>query len=148
MNNLSITCNLNDKINSHVVTNLEWGATLYLSHSKYGVCSLDGCKDIGINNTYISESNKQDTTTRDVYGVYDMAGGTYEYALGNGKLGTATSEVRINETDTWYNGIYFEINNNYILRGGNGLFSTGDIGMIDVSTRSVLTSKQKEDLAS
>lgn len=147
INNLSQTYNLNGVVNSHVVTNLEWGATLYLSHSKYGVCATGECKDIIANNTYISESGKQDTTTRDVYGVYDMAGATSEYALGSGTLGTGIEEVRINDTDTWYHGTYFEINNDYILRGGNKLFTTNDIGMIDVSTRSVLIKLRKQDLA-
>ena len=141
INGLSNVYNLGDSVSSHVVTNLEWGVTLYLSHSKYGVCSNDGCKDIGVNNTYVSESNKQDTTTRNVYGVYDMAGGTYEYAFGNGILGTGIEEVRVNGTDTWYQGTYREINGDYILRGGQGMFSLHDIGMVDVSTRSVLVSK-------
>ena len=141
INDLSKTYKLEDKIDSHMITNLEWGATLYLSHSKYGVCVDDSCKEIGVNNTNISESNKQDTTTRNVYGVYDMAGATYEYVLGNLKLGTGINEVRVNENDTWYSGNYMEINKDYALRGGNGLFSINDIGMNDVSTRSVLKSK-------
>ena len=145
---LSTTYNLSDTVDSHIVTNLEWGAALYLSHSKYGVCSSDGCKDISANATYISESNKQDTTTRNVYGVYDMAGATPEYAVGSFAVGTAIEEVRITDSTTWYNGNYLAINNDYILRGGmeRGLFFTSDIGMYDVSTRSVLVSKEKEDL--
>ena len=38
---LSARYNLMDKVDSHIVSNLEWGATLYLSHSKYGLCKDD-----------------------------------------------------------------------------------------------------------
>ena len=136
--------NLGDNVDSHIVSNLEWGATLYLSHSKYGICNdVDGCKDIGINDSYISEKNKQDTTTRNVYGVYDMAGGTSEYVIGSRILGSALTEVRIGNSSAWYNGIYTDVDREYILRGGidMGMFSSSDIGMMDVSTRSVLVSK-------
>ena len=144
VNGLVSEYNLGDMVDSHVVSNLEWGATLYLSHSKYGICDLiDGCKDIGINDTYISEMNKQDTTTRNVYGVYDMAGSSSEYVVGNKILGSALTEVRVDDSSTWYKGIYTDVDRDYILRGGidMGMFSTSDIGMMDVSTRSVLINK-------
>ena len=146
ISNLSITYGVMDTVESHIVTNLEWGATLYLSHSKYGVCADNRCQDIGINNTYISENNKQDTSTRDVYGVYDMAGGTSEYVVGLSGIGTGIEEVRVNESNTWYQGIYINTNSDYILRGGKdrGLFATSDIGMYDVSTRGVLLNKKKD----
>lgn len=135
---------LGEDVESHIVSNLEWGATLYLSHSKYGICNEDdGCKDIGINNTYISEKNKQDTTTRNVYGVYDMAGASSEYVVGKKILGSAISEVRVSDNSTWYNGIYTDVDGDYILRGGIdiGIFSVSDMGMMDVSTRAVLVNK-------
>jgi hypothetical protein len=145
INNLSTTYGIVDFADSHMVTSLEWGATLYLSHSKYGVCQDDSCEMISSNDTYISEKNKQDTTTRNVYGVYDMAGGTSEYALGNNTFGSATYEVITGSGNTWYNGIYTN-NSEYLIRGGinNGLFSTVSMDMIDVSTRSVLVSKEKD----
>ena len=95
------------------------------------------------NESYISENNKEDTTTRDVYGVYDMSGSAAEYVVGEKGIGSAVSEVRISENSTWYNGGYINSSNDYILRGGKnrGLFTTSDIGMFDVSTRSVLISK-------
>ena len=143
INNLSSDYGISDSIDSHVVTNLEWGATLYLSHSKYGLCKDYKCESIGTNSTYVSENNKQDTTTRNVYGVYDMSGGAAEYAIGNKTLGSAINEVLLNENTTWYNGSYIEIYGDYTLRGGveRSMFSISDIGMFDVSTRSVLTNK-------
>ena len=71
--NVSNNYKLGNDASGHIVNNLEWGATVYLAYSKYGVCSGDGCTSIGINETYTAGNNKQDTTTRNVYGVYDMA---------------------------------------------------------------------------
>jgi len=128
-----------------MVNNLEWGATLYLSHSKYGVCSGDGCMSIGLNNSYKSGNNKQDTTTRNVYGVYDMSGGSGEYVLGNYKIGSATYEVTLENGAAWYNGHSINSERDYIIRGGldRGMFYYGDISMSSVenSTRSVLANK-------
>ena len=140
---LSTSYGIDNSSISHIVTNMEWGATLYLSHSKYGVCKDGTCQSIGNNNSYISESNKQDTTTRSVYGVYDMSGGLAEYVVGNNSIGSALDEVRINDNTTWYNGSYLNYNKDYTLRGGidRGMYSVSDIGMFDVSTRAVLVSK-------
>ena len=147
ISDLRIDYGFGEIVDSHVVTNLEWGATLYLSHSRYGVCVDNKCTNISTNNTYISEKDKGDTTTRDVYGVYDMSGGTPEYAIGISALGSATNEVRVSELETWYGGSYSE-NSEYAIRGGNerGMFTTSGIGMFDVSTRSVLISKKEKDL--
>ena len=143
INNLSKTYGFGENTTSHVVTNMEWGATLYLSHSKYGVCVDNSCKSILANGSYISESNKQDTTTRNVYGVYDMAGASGEYTVGTTGLGSALSEVLVSDNETWYNGFYANSSKEYVIRGGveKGLFYTGDVGMYDVSTRSVLVNK-------
>lgn len=131
---------LGNNIETHMVNNLEWGSTLYLSHSVYGVCAGDGCSNIGINDTYMSGNNKQDTTTRNVYGVYDMAGSASEYVMGKSTLGSATSEVVLDTKDTWYNGHGMVSDRNYLIRGGKdrGLFYFGDISMstTDYGTRS------------
>ena len=143
INNLSSDYGINATVDSHIVSNLEWGATLYLSHSKYGLCPLNKCISIGINDSYISEYNKKDTTTGNVYGVYDMAGATAEYVIGSLGLGTATEEVRVNEFETWDKGNYTSEVNDYIVRGGmsRGLYSVGGIEMFDVSTRAALVNK-------
>lgn len=142
INNLASVYGI-DNINSHIINNLEWGATSYLSHSKYGLCIDNECKSIGMNKSYISEANKQDTTTGNVYGVYDMSGASSEYVVGDISLGSALSEVRTSENETWYNGLYVLSDREYALRGGvdRGLFYNSDIGMFDVSTRSVLVDK-------
>ena len=142
---LNDTYKLGNDIETHMVNNLEWGATLYLSHSPYGVCSGDGCSKIDINNTYISGNNKQDTTTRNVYGVYDMAGASGEYVLGKSVLGTSTSEVVLETLNTWYNQRGTVSDRDYIIRGGidRGMFYFGNITMSEVqdSTRTSIVKK-------
>ena len=144
-NMISSDYKLSDRVSSHMINNLEWGATLYLSHSAYGVCGGDGCDSISANNTYFSGANKQDTTTRNVYGVYDMAGGASEYVLGNEKIGSATSEVILNNGDTWYSGHGIISDRTYLVRGGvdKGIFYFGDISMDSpfIATRVVLNFK-------
>ena len=74
---------------SHMMKNIEWGAVAYLKQSKYGL----GTTDITINdnsefytgggtdNAY--KTNVAQSTTGNIYGVYDMSGGAYEYVMGN-----------------------------------------------------------------
>ena len=76
---------------SHMMKNMEWGAVAYLKQSKYGL----GTTDIAVNTnsnfytgggqsdaykTYVAQS-----TTGNIYGVYDMSGGAWEYVMGNMK---------------------------------------------------------------
>ena len=81
---------------THMMKNMEWGAVTYLSHSKYGIN-----KEIAINsastyttgcgpqsegstcNAYNTALGQSASTTGNVYGVYDMSGGAYEYVMGN-----------------------------------------------------------------
>lgn len=142
-NSIRDSYKLGDKASTSLVNNYQWGSILYLSHSKYGVCNGDGCSSVGINDSYISGSNRQDTTTRNVYGVYDMAGGASEYVVGESNLlGCATKEVMLSDGDTWYQGHGLISDRDYIIRGGigKGLFNFRDIGMSDVEigTRSVI----------
>ena len=143
INGLSYTYGLGSDVSTHMITNLEWGATAYLSHSKYGVCSNDGCDSIASNNTYKSGNNKQDTTTRNVYGVYDMAGASGEYATGVVETGTSTGEVILANGETWNGSHGLLTLRDYLIRGGidRGMFYFGEIGMdsVEVSTRICLT---------
>lgn len=141
----NVTKMYGSQYNLHMINNLEWGSALYLSHSKYGVCKSDGCDSITLNDTYIAGANKQDTLTRNVYGIYDMAGASREFVLDNQKIGTATSEVTLSNSDTWYHGLGLANYQDYILRGGinKGLFSFSDLSMSEAkySTRVAFTTK-------
>ena len=106
---------------SHMLTNMEWGAVAYLTNSNYGRCSGGTCTEVTINNcnNYITgiggdtvnasnsltscttDANKYNgakgvlaSTTGNVYGVYDMSGGAWEHVMGN--------ESRTAESYTFY----------------------------------------------
>ena len=76
---------------SHMLKNMEWGAVAYLKQSKYGL----GTTDIAVNtnSSYYTgggtsdayKTNVAQSTTGNIYGVYDMSGGSYEYVMGNMK---------------------------------------------------------------
>ena len=77
--------NYNKTLNSHMMKNDEWGAVAYLSRSKYG---KNDEVTININNSYYTgggggnmyaTTNTAQSTTGNVWGVYDMSGGAYEY---------------------------------------------------------------------
>ncbi len=72
-----------DNSNYHMIKNTEWGAIAYLSHSKYGLCQNNTCKEIGINNTYIEGNVASDSTTNNNYGVFDLAGSAAEFVMAN-----------------------------------------------------------------
>ena len=88
---------------SHMLKNSEWGAVAYLSASKYGA----GVNKVQINNGYgdgdtgkgpnsgeYNTANGQlASTTNNVYGIYDMAGGAYEYVMGNFTTDTSQSST-------------------------------------------------------
>ena len=86
---------------THMMKNMEWGAVAYLSHSKYGInkevalnsnesyttgCGpqSEGSTSSGtICNAYTTTLGQSASTTGNVYGIYDMSGGTDEYVMGN-----------------------------------------------------------------
>ena len=95
---------------SHMLTNMEWGAITYLTHSKYGRCPNGSCTRVTINNcqsyvtgiggdsisagksstSCVTAANQYDgvygklaSTTGNITGVYDMSGGAWEYVMGS-----------------------------------------------------------------
>ena len=95
---------------SHMITNMEWGAVAYLTNSKYGRCTNNSCAEVTVNNcssritgiagdsvsasssstTCTTAANKYNgtkgvlaSTTGNITGVYDMSGGAWEYTMGN-----------------------------------------------------------------
>ena len=96
-------------VDAHMLKNTEWGAAAYLSQSQYGrngtEVSVNQCssyitgtgKGTGSNPIYNStysideiteeqkyngEIGKLSSTTGNVYGIYDMSGGAWEYVMG------------------------------------------------------------------
>ena len=74
---------LSEANNYHMIKNTEWGALSYLTHSKYGLCKNNKCIDIGTNKTYISGSEQKDSTTNNIYGVFDLSGSASEFVSAN-----------------------------------------------------------------
>lgn len=76
--------------NSHIMKNTEWGVVSYLAESKYG---RNGAEIMHNNNldgnkgNYVS--NILQSTTGNIYGIYDMNGKCFEYVAGIGKLSNA-----------------------------------------------------------
>ena len=91
-------------VDSHMMKNMEWGVVAYLTHSDYGRCNGSSCTEIGINNNsnyttgcgaapgsssssicnaYNTDAGMQASTTGNIYGIYDMSGGAFEYVMGN-----------------------------------------------------------------
>ena len=151
-------------LNSHMLKNSEWGAVAYLTHSQYGRNghevtinnssnyitgsagnSVSADADVGTTSDYWSTQGVLASSTGNVYGIYDLSGGAYEYVASyfangdfslagsaftnnisnnlstvywetTGKLGDATTE-----TESWnYDASYFiELNGPFSARGGN-----------------------------
>lgn len=138
---------LDEFADSHVMTNLEWGAIAYLTNSKYGINSNLEYKSGDYKNNLAS------STTGNITGIFDMSGSLPEMVMGNynkdaGKdsndnsgfknLGIVewpknityyegiTSKNKIlgdatGETEGWYDGINEFVNgqNPFMIRGGN-----------------------------
>ena len=71
---------------SHVIKNMEWGAVAYLKQSKFG----QGATEVTINTKVYTgggtgdayKTNVSQSTTGNIYGVYDMNGGYWDNAMG------------------------------------------------------------------
>ena len=123
---------------THMMKNMEWGAVAYLSHSKYGIN-----KEIAINsqntfttgcgpqsegsttsgstcNSYTTKLGQSASTTGNVYGVYDMSGGAFEYMMGN-MVWTNGQQMSGNSTSNNYNSAFTGI----LYDSGNGTSFTG-----------------------
>ena len=86
--------NYNRTLDSHMMKNTEWGAVAYLSYSKYGTCDNNNtCENVTANSntslitgyasTNIAYPKSQDaSTTKNLTGIFDMSGGSWEYVMG------------------------------------------------------------------
>ena len=125
--------NSKNNVDTHMTKNVEWGAVAYLAHSKYG---LNG-DEIGINtninyktgigndgsSTYNTDVEKNSSTTKNVYGIYDMSGGSWEYVAACYKTENST-ELTAN-TDTTYINKYIDVYESYSSsKFGDAVFET------------------------
>ena len=124
--------NYQRNLDSHMIKNTEWGAVAYLSHSKYGInreininnnsnyktgysaiSSTDQQTYPGTygdgstyNDTYNTDTGYLASTSGNITGIYDMAGGAHDQVAGylNGKTGS--SGLIITDYDPKYFDIY------------------------------------------
>ncbi len=122
-----------NEIDTHMMKNMEWGAVTYLTNSKYGryndggSCISSGC-EVWINpnsnyttgcagesvsaaeatscNQWNSLKGVNASTTGNIYGIYDMSGGAYEYVMGNYKKTVSNSEIDFNSIESKYYDLY------------------------------------------
>ena len=95
---------ISTEVDTHMSKNNEWGAVAYLTQSIYGRCTNSTtCTEVGINNNssyitgygapagssssvtngaYNTALGKEASTTKNIYGIYDMSGGANEYVMG------------------------------------------------------------------
>ena len=166
------------EVATHMSKNNEWGAVAYLTHSIYGRCTTSTtCTEIGINNnssfitgygspakttldknngTYDTDLGKDASTTKNIYGIYDMSGGAAEFVMGvynktisgsgfnnlpdskyyNNYTTTSYQGHALAETAGWYDNYNIVPSTSYpwFVRGGNygnsgsGIFSFYDYG--------------------
>ena len=104
---------------SHMLTNMEWGAVAYLTNSKYGRCTNGSCVEVSLNgygetsnyttmtgcgpissgstsygttcNAYNTTLGQTASTTGNITGVYDMSGGADEFVMGNASSESGTT---------------------------------------------------------
>ena len=160
-------------INSHMMKNTEWGAVAYLSMSVYGkngevwnnpyynnttnyspitgLCSNEtdgkdkGMTDITKTCKYNEAGGGNASTTGNVYGVYDMAGGTWEYVAGilssyksnSSNYNFTNSGTYPNKYFDWYAGNSSDRNTNYNAntnKYGDAVYETSSSGGSDTGS--------------
>ena len=115
------------EVDTHMMKNTEWGAVAYLSKSEYGAneeiwinnsstfitgCAGDSVSDgsySGCQNAYNTATGQKASTTHNIYGVYDMSGGAYEYVaayVDNGHSNLTTYGQSIINADIKYKDVY------------------------------------------
>jgi len=84
---------------SHMMKNTEWGAVAYLTESKYGRNGTE--VSVNTSSSYYTgggtgdayKTNTAQSTTGNIYGIYDMSGGAYEYTMGALDDGTGVPTI-------------------------------------------------------
>ena len=165
-----------DEVDTHMSKNSEWGAVAYLTQSIYGRCTNStSCTEIGINNNasyitgygaparsdystskgaYDTTLGKDASTTKNIYGIYDMSGGSFEYVMGvynniirysgfsslpdskyyNNYTSTNYTGHALTETARWYSDFasFVESSPSWFMRGGR-YSDSADAGVFSFS---------------
>jgi hypothetical protein len=118
-----------NNLDTHLIKNSEWGAITYLSKSQYGKntdevwinnandyktgCAANSVSDVssttGCLNIYSTANGLKASTTGTIYGVYDMAGGSWEREsayVNNGDSALNTNGASIISAVSKYKDVY------------------------------------------
>ena len=149
---------------SHLMKNSEWGAVAYLTQSQYGRNgneidinnstsyitgngggSTSASSTSGAPNPYNTTTGAKASTTGNVYGVYDMSGGAWEYTAGYDKQGSSSyvegASYGLNMTKEAKDGANY-ISTEYITAYSNGTSTYSgtkiyDVGKVGDATKEV-----------
>ena len=104
-------------VSSHLIKNSEWSAVSYLTQSIYGLNDI-----VNINSS--TTTGGTNSTTGNVYGIYDMAGLSQEFVSVDDE-NEATLGYSLGETKSWYDDSnnFIDSTNIYLSRGGTSLFN-------------------------
>ena len=107
-----------DDLNSHMLKNSEWGAVAYLTYSQYGRNGTQITINDNTDGNYLTaegdiEANKLQSSTGNVYGIYDLSGGASEYVAayynGSDNLSNGSSFASNGRVSTEYATAYEDI---------------------------------------
>ena len=147
--------------NSHMAKNSEWGAMAYLTESKYGRNGTAVAKNES--STWLTgegdyKSNVDQSTTNNIYGIYDTVGGAYEFTAGYvadssksyGNSFASTDSTKNNKTEsTQYATVYTKTDSDSYTENytaninkvfGDGIIETSTAGNETTSWHSVRSS--------
>jgi hypothetical protein len=77
-----------NNVDTHMMKNIEWGTVAYLSQSAFGknaeiTLNSNASYYVGGGSGTAYVTNVGQSTTGNIYGIYDISGGSYEYVMGN-----------------------------------------------------------------
>ena len=128
----------NTTLNSHMMKNSEWGAVAYLTESKYGRNGTE----ITINNNgttyytgggsgtaYVNNTNQ--SSTGNIYGIYDLSGNSFEYVAGYHKVGDSSklqngSSFTAKKVSDAYSTAYDGISESVNYKSGDATYETSN----------------------
>ena len=118
------------ELNSHLTKNSEWGAVAYLAYSSYGRNQNNITVNQLSNSTggEINQINTNQSTTGNLYGIYDMSGSVWEYVAAYSSIGLNPStygDSCVSNVPT-YCTIYGNNFDDTILYKGDALYETSD----------------------
>ena len=98
---------LNNNIEVHMLKNLEWGATAYLTHSIYGICNSYLCPEIKINNATGGYTGRSAGVEASKATMTNSGNYTYDgYLIENGNITDRQDLTKIASTTGNINGVY------------------------------------------